>query len=307
MELIKLPPHLVQSKEWGEFKTLVGTPAYTAGGVQFTLHKIPLLPYYLAHAPKANLEVADMEEIYQKAKSLKAIAVRFDSPNNISSVKLPTSRFQLLPSPRDTFYHWTVFVDLTKSESELLASFKPKTRYNIKIAEKAGVKINLDGTIDNFIRLQKETSKRQGFFIHSDSYYKKFFETFKKTNQIKIIEAYYDQELICSWVLVTYKNTLFYPYGASSDSHKNLMASNLVAWEAIKLGKKLGCTLFDMWGINPTPGHSWEGVTRFKTGYSETVIEYAKSMDLVINKPLYTLFNLSYKIFWKLLEIKRKI
>ena len=40
--------------------------------------------------------------------------------------------------------------------------------------------------------------------------------------------------------MFVYKNTLYYPYGASTNLYKETMASNLMMWEAIKFGKKLG-------------------------------------------------------------------
>jgi len=34
-----------------------------------------------------------------------------------------------------------------------------------------------------------------------------------------------------------FQETLYYPYGASSSEHREVMASNLMMWEAIRFGK----------------------------------------------------------------------
>jgi lipid II:glycine glycyltransferase (peptidoglycan interpeptide bridge formation enzyme) len=101
---------------------------------------------------------------------------------------------------------------------------------------------------------------------------------------------------------------LYYPYGASSSRFKNIMASNLMMWEAIRFGKKHGATLFDMWGSlgpNPSISDPWYGFHRFKQGYNPRLIEFIGSFDLVINPKLYKLYNLVHKAREIFLKLKR--
>ena len=61
----------------------------------------------------------------------------------------------------------TVLIDVTSSEEEMLARMKPKTRYNVRLAEKKGVTVRA-GTVDDLPMLYKmyaETSVRDGFVI----------------------------------------------------------------------------------------------------------------------------------------------
>ena len=86
------------------------------------------------------------------------------------------------------------------------------------------------------------------------------------------------------------------------------MAANLLMWEAIKLGKKLGAKQFDMWGSLPPnydQNHSWAGFTRFKEGYGTKFVEMIGSYDLVINPLLYWLYNFGYCLRNIFLKIKR--
>ena len=63
-------------------------------------------------------------------------------------------------------------IDLSQSEDALLARMKPKTRYNVRLAERKGVKIRL-GAVDDMdllYQLYAETSIRDGFVIRSIEY-----------------------------------------------------------------------------------------------------------------------------------------
>ncbi|MEK7078840.1 MAG: peptidoglycan bridge formation glycyltransferase FemA/FemB family protein, partial [Patescibacteria group bacterium] len=95
------------------------------------------------------------------------------------------------------------------------------------------------------------------------------------------------------------KDIFYYPYGGTSELHRNLMAANLLMWEAIRLGKKLGATKFDMWGSLPQnydQHNPWAGFTRFKEGYGTTFTEFVPGLDLVISPFLYSLYNLMYTL-----------
>ena len=118
--------------------------------------------------------------------------------------------------------------------------------------------------------------------------------------------AYFEDKAQATWMLLNYKDTIYYPYGGSVTENRSLMASNLMAWEAIKLGKRLGCRMFDMWGATNKRDHPYWGFTKFKLGYGGELFEYIDSYDFVVN-PLYYLFNLTYGAFWKLQDMRRKV
>ena len=114
-----------------------------------------------------------------------------------------------------------------------------------------------------------------------------------------LLVAEYKNEIISAWVLFTHDGFLYYPYGASTDKHKEVMANNLMMWEAIKFGKKLGLSTFDLWGREVG-----KGFTKFKEGYNPKIVTFIGSWDLIINKQLYTLYTFLDKIRWFLLRFK---
>jgi len=106
-------------------------------------------------------------------------------------------------------------------------------------------------------------------------------------------------------MLFVYDKTLYYPYGGSSEDHKNLFGSNMVAWEAMKLGKDYDCDTFDMWGAAEDPNDTtdpWHGFTNFKMKFGGKHVTYMDSYDLVINPMMYNMFNLANTIRWKILN-----
>ncbi|PJE66506.1 peptidoglycan bridge formation protein FemAB, partial [Candidatus Shapirobacteria bacterium CG10_big_fil_rev_8_21_14_0_10_36_6] len=91
------------------------------------------------------------------------------------------------------------------------------------------------------------------------------------------------------------KDRFFYPYGASLDLHREVMAPTLLMWEAILYGKSLGKRSFDMWGsLGPDANASQQGFGfhRFKQGYGGNLVQFVGTYDLVINSNLYKLYKL---------------
>lgn len=80
----------------------------------------------------------------------------------------------------------TLEKNLTKTETELSSEMKRKGRYNIKLAEKKGIKIEAiehgkftEKDLDDFYRLTNETTSRDGFYGHSKDYYREFLQELK--------------------------------------------------------------------------------------------------------------------------------
>ncbi len=314
-----LKNHIVQSEEWGHFKRQMGTPFVKVGEIQFTKHRIPLTPYYVGYAPKVNFleQKFSWIELKKIAKLEKCAVIRFDVPNVLLDTTdngyvqrlISELNSKCKKSPRRTFTKWNVLLDISASEDVLQSNMSQKSRYNSRLASKKGVEVKLENTekgLKIFQDLHAETAKRQGFLPHSKQYYAKAYSTLHENNMANILVAYFENEPVASWMLFNYQNTLYYSFGGSSNDNRNLMASNLMAWEAIKLGKKLGCTSFDMWGATNDKAHSYWGFTKFKLGYGGDLVEYIDSYDFVVNWPVYILFNSLYGGFWKLRDVMSK-
>ncbi len=324
-EFNKVVNHPLQSFEWGEFRKKTGIKVIRRALIQngqfvdgftVTLHKVPKTKYYIGYLPKGNEPTKEViEELKRIGKENNCIFIQLE-PNIIS---LKSEVLGLLkPAAHPLFTKFTFVLDLTKSEDELLKQMHSKTRYNIRVAEKHNVKVSEDNSEKSFVeylKLMLTTTSRQGFYAHTPSYHEKLFETLPKEEgpnilSYHLLNAQFDSKTLTSWVLFVFKNHLYYPYGASSREHRETMSNNLVAWEAIKFGKKLGLKKFDMWGAlgtEPDKNDPWYGFHRFKEGYGAELVEFVGSYDLIVKPKLYELYKVADKFRWELLRVKKKI
>ena len=301
----KVTTHPLQSWEWGEFRKSWGNQLVRFPFGQLTLHRIPLTPFKIGALIKGPAPTKTMiDELKQLAKKEKVIFVKLE-PNvliNEKAIKLLKDG-GAVPGRR-LFTPTTFLIDLTKSEDELLAGFHPKTRYNIRLAQKQGVSVtedNSDSAFEKYLSLTEETAKRQGFYAHSKKYHRLMWEQLKPAGIAHLLVAKYKGEIITAWILFTWHDFLYYPYGASTDKYKKVMSNNLMMWEAIRFGKSLGLSTFDLWGRE-----EGKGFTRFKEGYNPQVVEFLGTWDLVAS-PLYYPYRLMESLRWAILRAKSKI
>ena len=310
--------HIIQSAEWGRFKTEYGTPAFLAGGIQYSKHAIPLTSSFFAYAPKVNNFDIDWEKLKESLTKNNVIAINFDVPNILKDSPEEHSALEVLKkqgctlAPRDTFAKYNILLDLTKTEEVLEKQMHHKHRYNLRYARKRGVSVEYGETMEDFedfYTLLSLTAQRQKYYIHPKAYYEKIWKLFKPLDMVHILTAKFEETPIASWMFFTHKHVLYYPYGGSDEKHKNLQASTLVAWEAIKLGKSLGCRTFDMWGAAKDPENTkdpWYGFTNFKIRFGGKHVQYMDSYDLALNMPYYKIFNTANDIRWTLLKFRKK-
>lgn len=312
----KLVSHVIQSWEWGEFRQKTGLDLVRLGhfdgkmvcAYQLTFHPIPLLGQTVGYLPKGPLPDKTMvDALIDVGKKKNAAFIKIE-PNVINDRRTTNderlTQLGLIPSKKSLFTKYNFWLDLTKSEDQLLAAMHPKTRYNIRVAQKHGVEVyesTQDSDFEIYLKLYFETTKRQRYFGHTPTYHRFAWQTLKPARMSRILLGIYRGKPLVAWMLFNFGDTLYYPYGGSSIEHKEVMASNLVAWEAIRLGKKMGFKIFDIWGaLGPDADKSdpWYGFHRFKAGYGGKHVEYVGTWDLVFKPALYKTLNMVDKFRW---------
>lgn len=325
--------HPVQSWGWGDFQLSQGHQVYRLAHINndgsfskcctLSFHQIPKTPWSigtLLRGPDLDQELID--KIYELSIAQKAIFVKLE-PNtiykkydNFNSFTLLNSKptfKRLKKSPKSAFYPFTYLLDLSLSENKLLEQMHSKTRYNIRVANRFSVEVKEqtdDSGFEIYLKLLLETTKRQGFYLHTEKYHRDLWKQLKKSGMLHILTASYNNQVLSAFMVFQVKDLLFYPYGSSLDVNRHVMAPTLLMWEVIKLGKKLNCKIFDMWGSlgpNAKEGDNGFGFHRFKQGFGGQLNEYIGTYDLIINPFLYFLYNFADKIRWKILRLKASI
>lgn len=278
-------------------------------------HKIPGTFWTIGYFPKGPIPDASMiRELITLGKQKNAIFIQIE-PNVLSSYQLTADSYQLLqPSHHPLFPKYTFVLDLTKSEDELLKAMHPKTRYNIRIAQKHGVTIQEEKNLNAFLKLNNETLKRQKFYAHNDLYYQRLWQ-YLHPKIAKQFTARYRGTVIAAWIIFCYGDTIYYPYGASSREHREVMAASFLLWKIAIWGKSQGYKKFDLWGAlgpnlpagkaGPDPKDPWFGFHRFKNGFGPDLVEFVGSYDLVLKPMLYQLYSLADKLRWAYLRMRR--
>ncbi|MFZ2664011.1 MAG: peptidoglycan bridge formation glycyltransferase FemA/FemB family protein [Patescibacteria group bacterium] len=307
--------HVLQSDLWEKFKNSYGTPAIRVGNVVYTKHKIPFTPYFYGYCPRVNPFDINFNEIKESLEENSCVAVHFDVPNVTKDDPFAEKAIKIFKdnkcilSSRVEFAKGNFLIDLTKPEEEILANMHKKHRYNIKLAQKKGVVVREstnDKDFDLFFKLYDETGKRQKFFSRSRNYLEKVWKTFREENMSHLLIAEYEGKPLSAWLLIIYGDVLYYPYGGSTQEDKGVQSSCLLGWEAIRFGKKMGCTLFDMWGATEDMSNTsdpYYGFSLFKQKFGAKHVTYIPSYDYVINSSVYRLFTVANDVRWKFLSI----
>ncbi len=315
--------HPLQSVAWGEFRKHMGIDVVRLAVLkngkfvqcwQLTFHKIPNTPWTIGYFPKGPAPTEHMlEELRKLAIQKRSIFIQLEPNVRQTSHFSRLTSHVLRPSHHPLFTKYTFVLDLTKPEDDLLKAMHPKTRYNIRLAQKHGVKVKEDNSHEAFqeyLRLTQETTNRQGFYAHNEKYHRTMWKTLKDTGIARLFIAIYKDEIVSAWIVFIWKDTVYYPYGASSREHREVMAPTLMLWEIARWGKLKGLKHFDLWGaLGPEPDEKdpWYGFHRFKQGFSPKLVEFVGSYDLVIHPILYRLYTVADKLRWSILKLKTRL
>lgn len=275
----------LQSWEWGEFQKRLGRKFWRLEieGEYFLVIKMSLpLGWNYLYLPRMRVELngkilAALKELASREKS---VFIRIE-PLNQNLEKLGLVKTQRGQPQK------TLLLDLYKSEDELLNEMHQKTRYNIRLAAKKGVKVTL-GQEEHFARfydLLLDTYRRKSKGLHSRDYYQKLYQD----HLAKIYFAELNGKILCANMMVFYGDTVTYLHGGSSHDDKNIMAPHLLQWEQIKLAKAQGYKYYDFWGIDEI---KWPGVTRFKKGFGGFEVDYGGTWEFAVNKFWYKLYKI---------------
>lgn len=312
--LLALPrPHVLQSSAWGRVKAVSGwSPrrllleerGVPRAAALVLRRRVPLLGAPVLYVPQgpllgsqdALLRAAVLEALEREAREERAILVKIDP-----DVAAEDGGFVDLLARRgwrrgeDVQFRNTVLVDLGVEEGTLLARMKPKTRYNIRLAERRGVQVRAgtDADLVAFYELYRATGRRDGFLTRPLAYYRTVWRTFLEADLGRLWLAEHQGELLAGLFLVRFGPTAWYLYGASADRKRELMPNYLLQWQAMRWAREAGCTTYDLWGAPERleEGDPLWGVYRFKEGFGGRFVARVGAYDFAARPALYLLFT----------------
>ena len=290
---------LLQTDLWGRFKESFGWRAGRYGGFLGLERSLPfgksLLYFPEVPFTKALIRTKRRPSVPQESGR---IFVRLDilapwTPEKARAL-LNEGWIKAFEEVQPEYRQW---VDLTGGEAAMLAAMKPKGRYNIRLAQKHGLKVETGLTADSIqvlFTLYNATAKRTNFSGRSQAYFESLGTILKDNNCGEIILVKKGDRPLAGALLSFYGGVCSYLYGGSSNEHRELMAPYLAHFEAMKLAQKRGCGLYDLLAIAPPgmSGHPYQGLTRFKTQFGGESVRLLGSWDLVHDKFWYTIYRI---------------
>ncbi|MBI1343461.1 MAG: peptidoglycan bridge formation glycyltransferase FemA/FemB family protein [Terrimonas sp.] len=193
----------------------------------------------------------------------------------------------------------TVFISLKKENDLLLKNMKPKTRYNIQLAQRRGVTVKevTPKSLPAWYALYQETALRNHLFLQGIEYFSSILNAKRTVGDaatgLHLLMAEKDGLPLAGMFLTITGGRATYLYGASSTHQRNLMATYALQWAAIKKAKKQGCVEYDMFGIaQPArPSHPLYGLYRFKTGFGGNIFRRMGCWDYPLDPYQYEIFR----------------
>jgi len=337
--------HLLQTWEWGQLKSAVGWEPLqqvwrAADGrvqaaalvlqrsVSLAGIRTPLSVLYVPRGPLLDWADADLrqrvlDDLQQLARRQRALFIKVD-PELALGCGIPGSteasedatgqavvdeltrrgwRF----SPEQIQFRNTVWLDLHGEEEDWLGRMKQKTRYNLRLAERKGVRVRTGTQVDLPVlyHMYAETSVRDGFVIRPEQYYLQVWQTYMQAGMATPLIAEVEGEAVAAVVVFHFAGRAWYLHGMSRQQHREKMPNYLLQWEAMRLAKLHGCTVYDLWGAPDEfcEADSMWGVFRFKEGLGGEVVRTLGAWDYPVNSGLYHFYQ---RVLPRLLDVMRR-
>jgi lipid II:glycine glycyltransferase (peptidoglycan interpeptide bridge formation enzyme) len=327
-ELVAANPgggQFLQTRAWGEFKRRWGwTPTYwmaeAAGhdvAVLFLRRRVAGLGD-LWYAPKGPgiANAGELVEVLADRVALRGAFVVKVEPEVEESAADPRAwqAAGLCKAASDVqMSRATIVVDLSGDEDALLASFKPKTRYNIRLAARRGVEVAAvpmtDANIELMYSLMAATQDRAGFVLRSARYFRQYWELQAASGQGQLFFASWQGEVLAGLYAVHVGDRAWYKDGGSTKLRSDLMAPHLLQWEVMRWLRERGVYRYDLVAVPPssqlTESHPLYGIYRFKSGFSDRITDFVGTWDLPLRPRSYAAWqrfgeSVTQRLRWRL-------
>ncbi|HEY9288654.1 MAG TPA: peptidoglycan bridge formation glycyltransferase FemA/FemB family protein [Candidatus Dormibacteraeota bacterium] len=280
--------NLLQSWRWGELQARFGWSVERLlvedgrSGLCSLQRTTTLMPggatYYVPRGPAvaepARLPVLD--ELERRARSGGGIVMRVEPNDRVGDEWPAFFEGRGYRPGKPTQPQATQLLAIDREPEALKAGFKPKTRYNLNLAERKGVTVRASKEVDTFARLATDTARRQGIHLPGPAYYQSAIDFFGSDDSVRLYLAEHEGDVLAGIMVFRFGRTAYYLFGGSTDHKRELMPNYLLHWQAMLDFRALDCDTYDWWGVpeEPAPDHPWFGLYRFKTGFGGETVRY---------------------------------
>jgi len=168
---------------------------------------------------------------------------------------------------------YTSVINLEKDQDDLWRGIEPRTRNQIRKAEKLGVQIVKDGRscLPVYYQMVRETLGSQGLRVLPKLFYERVLDILEPQAMAKLFIATHNGKAIAGAIFLFYKDTAYYWHGASFKEYLFACPNVLIQWELIKHSRRLGYRKYDLLSIEPD---RLPGIARFKRHFGGEATTY---------------------------------
>ena len=279
------PPPLLQSWGFGEVQAREGwcsERVVLPGGARAQVLLAGAGPLRWAYVPRGPVPAtpAAVEGLaaWARERGLARLRVEPEAPPSLGEALVELGfRPAAAVQPRHTA------IVALGAEDEMLASFKPKHRYNIRLAERRGVTVEEGADAAEMRRQSQGTAQRQGIALLGETQYRRRLDLL---SGCRVYVARHEGEALAAIMVARFGSRAYYLYGGAVGRKLQLMPTYALQWAAIRDAARRGCRDYDLWGVPPSPhdpGHPWHGLWQVKSGFNGALVEYCGAWDLVLS------------------------
>ena len=298
--------HFMQSHLWAGCKTawewagiaVRNGEGAIVGALSVLIRRVPGLPFSLLYGGRGPVcDRTDREVLAELAAGARTLAKKHGGyllkidPDVLSSSEeeiaaLNAAGFRLRDSGKNfegiqPRYVFRLHLN-GRTEEEIFAAFEQKTRYNVRLSGRKGVEVRLCGEemVESFAAIMRETGERDGFIVRNADYFRRMLQELGE--HARLYMAFYEDKPVAGTLAIGYGNKVWYLYGASSNTYRNVMPNYALQWEMIRWAVERGADIYDFRGVSGdlSEDNPLYGLYRFKKGFNGDFTEFAGEFDL---------------------------
>jgi lipid II:glycine glycyltransferase (peptidoglycan interpeptide bridge formation enzyme) len=143
----------------------------------------------------------------------------------------------------------TYELDIDRPLDDVLASFhKSCIQKPIKRAGGSGLELAIGNSttgLKQFYQLYLQMRKQKGLLPQPYLFFESLWNSLKAEGMVDIMHARFHGQIVSSILLIKYKDTVVYEYGATLPDKSSLHSMHFLLWEAIKRSVAEGYKIFD--------------------------------------------------------------
>jgi peptidoglycan pentaglycine glycine transferase (the first glycine) len=207
------------------------------------------------YARNDNPELLDgiVRQLIKLAHERSFVSLRVDTLLPQSAVREALARHGFFATSEWSPPTQSLVMPVAQNDEQLLSSMKQKGRYNVRVAQRHGVTVQVGDSrsIDEFFDLHTMSAFTNDFPVFPRLYYHYLWETFGKHGRLQHFVAYHNEKPVAAIFNTIVGDHMIYGWGGvhRGDEEKKLMANYLLHHRAMCWARDHGCTTYDLCGV----------------------------------------------------------